>query len=88
MPSLSKKTDPRSLSFSHSMFSRRLYLTDSCFPRPLSPLVRRDINHVEHILKLPLISPLLRTELRARRPSIGTGNNIYAAAAAHAMSLV
>ena len=48
------------------MFSRRrLYLTDLCFPRPLSPLVRRDINHVEHILKLPLISPLLRTELRA-----------------------
>ena len=64
MPSLSKKTDP--LSLSRSMFSLPPHLTHSCFPRPIllaRSLVRRDINHVEHILELPLIPPLLRTPL-------------------------
>ena len=64
MPSLSKKTDP--LPLSRSMFSLPPHLTHSCFPRPIllaRSLVRRDINHVEHILELPLIPPLLRTPL-------------------------
>ena len=39
-------------------------------PDPPRSLVRRDINHVEHILKLPLISPLLRTRRRRPRPPL------------------